>query len=109
MEARIPPSVVQALIDSGKAKFDGVMVFLPKKQIGTDNEWGHIDEGGKKTDTTDDQWKELELGIRDTMDGIPLGMPSGSQSSGSGRVVGNVSSGSNGSPSQVLFVVLCTP
>ena len=109
VEARIPPSVVQALIDSGKAKLDGVMVFLPKKKkkIGTDNEWGHIDEGGKKTDITDDQWKELELGIRDTMHGIPLGMPSGSQSSGSGRVVGNVSSGSNGSPSQVFF--LCTP
>ena len=104
VEARIPPSVVQALIDSGKAKFDGVMVFLPKKKIGTDNEWGHIDEGGKKTEITDDQWKELELGIRDTMDGIPLGMPSGSQSSGSGRVVGNVSSGSNGSPSQFFFV-----
>ena len=104
VEARIPPSVVQALIDSGKAKFDGVMVFLPKKKIGTDNEWGHNDEGGEKTEITDDQWKEFESGIRATMDGIPLGMPSGSQSSGSGRVVVNVSSGNNASPPQFLFL-----
>ena len=104
VEARIPPSVVQGLIESGKAKYDGVMVYLPTKKIGTDSEWGHNDEGGEKTEITDDQWNELALGIRDTMDGIPLGMPSGAQSSGNGRVVnGNVSSGSNGFPSQVVF------
>ena len=109
MEARIPPSVVQGLIDPGKAKFDGVMVFLPKKQIGTDNECGQIDEGGKKTDITENEWKELELGIKDAMTAIPIAMPSVSQSSGSGRVgTGNVSSGSNDIPSQVVFL-LCAP
>jgi hypothetical protein len=109
VEARIPPSVVQGLIESGKAKYDGVMVFLPKKQIGTDSEWGHIDEGGKKTDITENEWNELESGIKDAMTAIPIAMPSVSQSSGSGRVgTGNVSSGSNGIPSQVVFL-LCTP
>ena len=109
VEARIPPSVVQGLIESGKAKYDGVMVFLPKKQVGTDSEWGHIDEGGKKTDMTETEWNELEKGIKYAMTAIPIAMPSVSQSSGSGRVgTGNVSSGSNGIPSQVVFL-LCTP
>ena len=54
VEARIPPTVVQGLTDSGKAKYDGAMVYLPKKKIGTDNEWGHIDEGGKKREMDED-------------------------------------------------------
>jgi hypothetical protein len=58
---------------------------------------------------TETEWNELEKGIKDAMTAIPIAMPSVSQSSGSGRVgTGNVSSGSNGIPSQVVFL-LCTP
>ena len=67
VEAKIPPTVLQNLIDSGKAKYDGVMVYLPRRKVGNEKAWGKVERGDRNQSLEDQQWVDLEAGINDAM------------------------------------------
>ena len=56
VEERITPVVFENLIQSGKVKYDGLMVFLPRKTVGVEKKWSKQDIGSRNKAIDDQQF-----------------------------------------------------